>query len=191
MDSQLCRDFLQQFESFGFKVNWLLLKIGFEGWNNLPRIISSNTIIEYAEKCLEKGENKPDLLVRIIDSIDEYEFQNALDELSKEEKTDPYIQYRKLRAFVVFSIIETLPNDCFDALLELTELWVSLGMPEDCPLFIQGRNNIYTPKAFYTKSNYNTVLMKTKDWIEKEKREIIKEENHSFFQKSGKNRLIN
>jgi len=154
--------------------------MGYEGAKNLPSIISSNIIIQYAEKCLETCVSEIDLLVSLIDASDENDIHDLLEKLSINEKKDYQIQYRKLRVYMVFCTINKISKDYFDGLLELSELWISLGMPQDCPVFIQGYNNSFTPQDFYNKSTYDYIMTRTKEWINKEKMEIIAAEEEQM-----------
>ncbi len=52
--------------------------------------------------------------------------------------------------------------------MELTELWVQFGYPEDSPHIIQGRGNNISPTEYYTQSNYDKLYIKNKEWLEKE-----------------------
>ncbi|HAN20473.1 MAG TPA: hypothetical protein DCP51_02160 [Clostridiales bacterium] len=168
MESQLLNNIIQKLQAIGFKINWTLLKIGYEGQDFLPKLISSNAISQYTECLVETMESDYELIVQLISPEDEMEFCEILEKLARDENVEQSIQQRKLRVYVVLEALETLPNDYFNGLLELTDTWVSLGLPDDCPHVVQGRNNTYTPQEYYTQDVFNSLLEKNKQWVRDE-----------------------
>jgi hypothetical protein len=168
MEFQLCPNTIQQLKELGFNINWTLLRIGYEGQQFLPRLISSDNILQYAECLLESMDSGYELIAQLIDSNDEMEFHNVLEKLALAERVIPSIQQRKLRVYVVHETLKTLPEDYCNGLFELTDLWISLGLPDDCPHTIQGRNNSYTPQEYYTQDTFDLLLAKNKKWVKEE-----------------------
>ena len=168
MESQLCHNVIQKLQALGFKITWTLLKIGYEGQDFLPKLISSDAISQYAECLVETMESGYELIVQLISPADEMEFCQVLEKLAQAEKVQQSVQQRKLRVYVVLEALETLPNDYFNGLLELTDTWVSLGLPDDCPHVVQGRNNSYTPQEYYTQDMFDSLLAKNKQWAKAE-----------------------
>lgn len=173
MESQSCPNIIHKLQAFGFEINWTLLKIGYEGQGFLPKLISSDIISQHSESLVGKMESGYELIVQLIGPENELEVGQVLEKLSRQENADQSIQQRKLRVYVVLEALKTLPNDYFNGLLELTEIWVSLGLPDDCPHIVQGRNNAYTPQEYYTQDIFNDLLAKSKQWA-KEEIEYIK-----------------
>ncbi len=176
MEYKLCLDNLEQLVQFGFKINWTLLQIGYQGRDFIPRLFTKENIYMYAMKQLELTDN---ILIAMLvcTENDDYEFEMILEKLTKNENASQVIQLRKLRVLILFRHFTTLPNDYTDALIELTEIWVSLGMPDDCPHIIQGRNNSLSPAEYYTKEMYDILRKKNFDWLEKEISYIISQED--------------
>jgi hypothetical protein len=178
MESQLCLDVIQKLKLIGFSINWTLLKIGYEGETFLPPQLSINDICQYAENLIENMNFGYELIVGlIIAKEDKDDFIRILETLSKTECVDYSVQERKWRVYLVKNILDTLPVDYLNGLLELTELWVSLGLPEDCPNIIQSRNNSYTPQEYYTQSMYETNIIQNRQWIYDEIKSINLLEN--------------
>lgn len=168
MEFQSCHNTIEKLQDLGFKINWTLLKIGYEDHDFLPKLISADVIIRYAEDLIETMESKYELIVQLISSNDEWEFNEILDKLARGENVEEWIQYRKLRVFYIINTLDTLPDDYLNGLLELTEIWVSLGLPDDSPHVIQGRGNTYTPLEYYTQDVFISLLEKNKQWIKQE-----------------------
>lgn len=176
MEYQLSRNKIEQLKSLQFKINWTLLKIAHKGSGVIPPLLTIKDICQYAEKCLELMDSDYDLVAQLALEKNEYDFCDCLDKLVKSEAIDYQLQIRKWRVLLVFDQLQNLSKDYTEGLLELSELWVSLGLPADCPHIIQGRNNIYTPQDYYTTEMYNRIVGINKEWLEKETAFIIASE---------------
>lgn len=183
MESLLPADAVQELKTMGFSINWTLLKIGYEGDEFLPQLLSMDSVYQYAkERLIEGADLDEDLVVRLIIDVedgngDDYEFLRTLESLVEIECVSQLVQKRKWRAYLVEKGLSTLPNDYLNGLLDLASLWVSLGLPDDCPHIIQGRDNQYTPEAYYTQKTFNVLLEKNKQWL-KDEVENIKSLEH-------------
>jgi len=104
---------------------------------------------------------------------DDYEFAEILNQLSRHEQISTDLQRRKLRVLYVAENLKNLPEDYFEGLVELTEIWVSLGIPDDCPHVIQGRYNSLTLEEYYTRTMYDVLRKKNFDWLDEEIKNII------------------
>lgn len=178
MEYKLCPNNLNQLVQFGFKINWTLLQIGYFGDDFIPPQFTQKDIITYALEQLKTNNNNLTALLACTKN-DSYEFENILKKLAKNEGVSKEIQIRKLRALIVFRNIETMPDDYTEGLIKLTEIWVSLGLPDDCPHIIQGRNNSLSPDTYYTKEMYDTLKKKNFDWLDNEISYIIFKEHVS------------
>jgi hypothetical protein len=175
MVSQSSNNVISDLEEFGFKINWTLLKLGYEGNAYFPRIISATSISEYAQTVVETMETGYELIVRLISPETSTEFEDVLGRLSESEHVNQLLQVRKLRAYIVCHTIRALPSDYFRGLLELTELWISLHLPDDEPYphIIQGRNNTLTPQEYYTQQMYDRLLDRHRNWLKEEIASIL------------------
>lgn len=168
MEDQLPSNIISELKALDFRINWTLLKLGYEWQQFFPRVISAASISEYAESIIETMESDYELIVRLIRPEDQWEFEQVLERLAQAEKEDQTIQQRKLRAYIVLNTLNALPSDYFRGLLELTELWVSLDLPDDGPHTIQGRYNSYTPQEYYTQEMFDVLLEKHRRWLKDE-----------------------
>ena len=50
----------------------------------------------------------------------------------------------------------------------MTELWDSLGFPEDSPHIVQGVNNTLSPNEYYSQENYDELYRLNYEWFMKE-----------------------
>lgn len=178
MEYKLCPDNLEQLVQFGFKINWTLLRIGYQGYKLIPPLFTKEDICVYAMKQLELTDNSL-VAMLVCNENDSYEFEKTLENLASNENVNMEIQLRKLRVLILFRHFKTLPDDYTNGLIELTEAWISLGVPDDCPHIIQGCNNSLSPDAYYTKEMYDILKKKNFDWLNKEISYLISQENLS------------
>lgn len=154
-----------------FEINWTLIKIGYYGHDHIPPQISKQTVYDYGYQQLDIATNDYILLAQLVgDHDDDDIFTETISKLAKNDSSSNHLQLqlRKWRAYLVKTAIRNLPEDYFEGLLQLTELWVSLGLPDDCPHIIQGRNNTFTPEDYYTKVMYDLVLTTNINWLNEE-----------------------
>jgi hypothetical protein len=168
MESQFYHNVVQKLQNLGFRINWTLLKVGYEGQTFLPKLISFKEISQYSERLVETMESEYDLIAQLICPTDELEFLEILEKLARSENVDKTIQLRKLRILFVLEALEDLPVDYFNGLLALADLWITLGFPEDSPHDFQGRNNLYSPQEYYTREVFDSLLCKNKQWVKSE-----------------------
>lgn len=175
MENQSCHDNLKLLIRFGFQINWTLLLMGYRGHGFIPPILTQKDICMYAMEQLELTD---DYLVAILADSENNscEFDETLEKLSRYENVSTEIQLRKLRVLVLYREFKSLPDQYVDGLLALSEAWISLGMPDDCPHVFQGRNNSLSPDEYYTQSMYDYLKEKNFNWLDKEITYIITQE---------------
>lgn len=160
---------ITKLEEMGFKINWTLLKIGYQGLDFLPKVLTIGDICDYAINKLEFLEFDYELIAQLAGmENDQYELCEVLTKLTKSEKVETIYQIRKWTVLIVKQELEKLPIEYTDGLLKLSDLWVSLGLPDYCPHIIQGRNNKYTPQEYYTQDMYDRLVHENASWIEDE-----------------------
>lgn len=169
---------LQILKNMGFHISWLLVKIGYCGEKNIYPQLTKNEVADFASMMIEtaRKEDYEPLSMLIVGSESEREFIEAINSLSKGEITNLEIEYKKWRVFLVKQTLDKIDIDYTSGLLQLTELWISLGLPNDSPHIIQGRNNSMTPQEYYTKETFENILLRHKKWIAKEIQKICSEE---------------
>ena len=144
------------------------MKIGYEGQQFLPKLITAENISCYAESLVETMEFGCELIVQLIYPDDIREFSDALQKLAWYDNAEQSIQQRKLRVYLVKEALEELPKDYFKGLIELASLWGSLGFPHESPHVFQGVNNSYTPQEYYTQDVFDLLFAKNKQWVKDE-----------------------
>ena len=72
MEYKLCLDNLEQLVQFGFKINWTLLQIGYQGRDFIPRLFTKENIYMYAMKQLELTDNI--LIAMLVCTENDYNF---------------------------------------------------------------------------------------------------------------------
>ena len=155
---------MKDIKELNFKITWKLLYRGI-----LNNQLTTEDIVEYAMKQLEKGDDRMEICE--LSGLRDSEIDDILDilnDLANEENSQSEIEERKLRAAIVRNALNVKHDNCIDGLMELTELWVGLGYPKDYPHIFQGKDNNITPLDYYTDENYNYLYEKNRRWLEKE-----------------------
>jgi len=172
---------LEEIINIGFKINWKFIQIGYLGFEYIPQQIDKDDIKEYGYHLIEKMNDSFELIVQLLDELpNDYEFNEILKKLAQRENSKQELQTRKWIVYLTKKMIETidtLDDDFFEKLINITEFWVLLDQPENSPHIFQGVNNIISPEEYYTKDMYDLIIDKHKKWIEKEIKEIILLEN--------------
>jgi|GEM_PF-200187 len=169
---------IKELIDIGFDVNWKLIKIGYLGNSIIQPQLSKKDICDYGYWILENTDDNISLISQLIGEVsDDYEFNNILFKLSKTELVDVDIQIRKWIVYMLSNKLSSLSKDYFEGILEITEFWVSLGQPNNCPHIFQGVGNTITPEEYYTKEIYDMVILNHKNWLNKEIKDIILLEN--------------
>lgn len=159
---------INEFIKWKFNINCTLLKIGYYGEKNILSQLSKQEIYEYSKEILNEIDEEYDLIVQLISAYDDYEFSEILNKLAREENVDYDIQLRKWIVYLVNKELTNISKDYFEGLMQLTELWISLGLPVECPHIIQGKNNTISPEEYYTKETYELLLEKNIKWVNDE-----------------------
>lgn len=172
MEYQLCHK-LEEISEIGFKINWCFIKIGYLGYEYLQTQLTKQDICEYGYNILEKIESSYDLLTQLLgESSNDYVFEEILEKLAREERTDTTLQVRKWIVYLTKNMISNLREDYFENLLTITDFWVSLGIPQNTPHIFQAVNNKITPKEYYTKEMHDLIIDKHMQWIDNEIKQI-------------------
>ena len=155
---------IRDIRKLNFTITWRLLYRGI-----LKKQLKVEDVVEYAMEQLEKGDNRIQIceLAGFCDG-DLNDVLNILYELFNEENSQDEFEDRKLRAAIIRNILKVKNNNCIDGLMELTELWIGLGCPNDSPHIIQGKDNNITPIEYYTDDNYNYLYERNMKWLKKE-----------------------
>lgn len=162
----------------GFKINWNLIKIGYLGRGGVLPQISKEEVCNYGYYLIENNTSEKNLIIDLIDnSFDNIKFSEILCNLSNREYLNDNFQIKKWIVYLVKNLLENLPNDYFDGLLEITDFWISLDIDfKNCPHTFQGVNNNIIPEEYYTQEMYNKIINEHKEWLKSEILGIINNE---------------
>ena len=131
--------------------------------------LEGQDIINYASTKIEEGDESVDVVLLASSHIvNTEEINELLIKLSKSEKVDCDIEYRKWRVIYVLKHLPNIHDDYIQGLIELGDIWASLDFPDDSPHVFQGKNNSITPNEYYTQENYIRLLESHREWLEKE-----------------------
>lgn len=155
---------VQDFLELGLNISWRLLNICFS-----EHQMQAQEIIAFAYDLLEKGEDSA-LVCDLAGAYpnEEDRILALLEQLVEEENTQNDFEKKKLRVVLVKKVLNVKNHDCIQGLMDLSDLWGSLGYPNDSPHIIQGRDNNIEPVQYYTKENYDDLFAKNLSWVEKE-----------------------
>lgn len=159
---------LNEIKQLGLSVTWRLLYIGVQS-----KQIEADEVIEYAVKKLEEGNEQEEVYELAGAYAEEYEeICNVLWKLAEQEDTQNDIENRKIRAVIVDKALKVKNDNCINGLMDITDLWIGLGYPDDSPHVIQGMENGMSPSEYYTLDNYNFLYAKNVEWLRMELEEL-------------------
>lgn len=163
---------LKDFDQLNIDITWKLLYIGI-----IRKQIAPESVIEYAIKRLEDDEERIEICELAGTYADERdEVCELLWKLAEQDNSEDDMEERKIRAVIVYNVLKTKNSNFIDGLMELTDLWASLGFPNDSPHIVQGKGNSITPNEYYTENYYNVLYEKNREWLKSEV-EFLKNSN--------------
>ena len=145
----------------GIPVNWLTIKIGWDGPGNYTRLLSTADVIAYAGSLFEDDAEQPAEVLKLASAYDGEEglVDACIRKLASEEKSQPSLEIRKWRLVLLEDHLKTLGDDPLYGLMGLNEFWAGFGYPNDSPQIISD----------YTPENYQSALEAHGRWIDKER----------------------
>ncbi|MBQ3416105.1 MAG: DUF2247 family protein [Clostridia bacterium] len=173
---------IDDFKEKGLNISWKLIDIGFRGSEEFYGELSSNDVINYAISYLDNNFENIEYKL-LIESI-ACEYEEDIEQLNyyiqklveMEKNIDEKLEFRKWVYIYVYKNIHKNEN-YVQGLIDLTEMWGKLNFPHNSPHIIQGVNNKINPKEYYSLDNYNEILKKHFEWLNKELENIKKEES--------------
>lgn len=165
---------LKEIKELGLSITWRLLYLGVQS-----EYIETEEVIEYATEKLEEGSEREEICeLAGAYAEDHEEICNVLWKLTEQEETQNDIENRKIRAVIVSKVLKTKNGNCINGLMDITDLWIELGYPNDSPHIIQGKENCITPSEYYTMDNYNFLYTKNVEWLRKELEDLKNNKNN-------------
>lgn len=146
-----------------FTITWRLLCKGI-----LKKQLAVEDVVEYAIEQLEKGNDRMEICELAGGDSDTNDLLDIMYDLADEENSQDEFEDRKLRAVILSKYLKQKNSNCIDGLMELTDLWIELGCPNDSPHIIQGKDNQINPIEYYTDDNYNYLFEKNEKWLKNE-----------------------
>jgi hypothetical protein len=160
---------LDEFREYGFSITWRLINIGYRGSKIFKGELSSNDIIDFAIQKVMNGDKNPIVFALYCEyPQNNEEITKYIDKLTLHENAVFDIEFRKWRVLYVINHLPKPDTEFVVGLLELGDIWSVFDFPIDSPHAYQGRNNSLTPEQYYTQDNYNILLEKHEEWIDKE-----------------------
>lgn len=155
---------IKTIKQLGLFITWRLLHQAV-----CEKQLTEEDIIEYAIEKLEEGDDRNEICELAGAYNDEQDaIRNLLCKLARKENTQDSFEKRKIRAVIVYDVIKTKNDNYINGLMDLTDLWVGLGYPNDSPHIIQGRDNKIMPNEYYTIDNYDALYKRNVEWLKKE-----------------------
>lgn len=127
------------------------------------------SVIEYAISRIEAGDERIEVCELAGAYADEKEYiSDLLLKLGKNEEASYEFEKRKLRAILVKKVLQHKNDNYIDGLMELTDLWIDLGYPEDSPHILQGVGNDIEVNDYYSQDFYDFLYQKNVTWLDQE-----------------------
>ena len=168
---------LNYLKDIGFRISWKLISIGLLGKDEIPVLLTYDDVLEYLDSLLMDVNDQTNNIIRLICTKDDcVQFADILTRLANEDHSDPDIQKRKWRVYLVNNIIEHKNGDYMQGLLELMEFWISMGMPDDCPQIFPSSGRKEIVEDYFTQASYDLNLNKNREWLNREIQNIIMHE---------------
>ncbi len=132
------------------------------------------TVIEYAMNKIEEGDERIEIFELAGAYIGEKEYIcDLILRLGQNEESSLEFEKRKLRVILVKKVLEYKNDNYIDGLMDLTDLWIGLGYPQDSPHILQGIGNNIAIKDYYTQEYYDFLYQRNVTWLKNEVRSII------------------
>lgn len=155
--------FLNQAQLLGIPLSWELIRCAWDGTNELPRGVTVRVIQDFALAQTESASGNELRRLADLTSQDDYEeISKALYHLAPEISDRAQRAFRLMR---VHRVLDQLPSDPLEGLMELTSFWGSLEFPLDSPHIVQGRDNSIRPEEYFTQGFFREILDRHNEWV--------------------------
>lgn len=160
----------EKMQNSGSPLNWTTVLVGWQGPGKFPRQLSASEVASYAARMIELSPEQPEEVFQLASTSagEDDEIYRLIKKLSAQEDSDINIEARKWRFFLLKEAMKELGSDPIYGLLHLSEFWGKFDYPPDSPHEIQGRNNQYSPEAFYTDENFRRIIVSHQKWLNDE-----------------------
>lgn len=157
---------LEEFRKLNLSVTWTLIDTGYKGSEVFRDELSSDEVIDYAISLLSNDNYLEEVAELAGESAENTEEINRyIKTLSTYEKYDKDKEFEKWVICYVNKSIQKKYDNCIDGLMELGDIWLKLGIPQDSPHIFQGANNSISPQEYYTMQNYENLYQAHINWV--------------------------
>lgn len=158
---------LEDFKKLGLEITWTLIEIGLNGKDQFQPQLNSKDVIEYAVQklLLNSDESEDVILLAGTNSRDIQEVRELLRKLAKSENINSEGEFKKWEIVYILKLISNLSEDFIQGLLDIGDAWAIFDFPDDSPHIFQGKGNTITPKEYYTKKNFEYIIIQHKKWL--------------------------
>ena len=148
----------------GFRITWRVIAIGLFGEAYITPQLSKDDVYEYLDSLLTVPSAETDKIIKLIcERDDNIKTDQMITFFAELENADLELQLRKWRAYLLKRILDEGKEDFMRSLLDLTEFWVSLGMPNDSPHEYPTKNNV--EKEYFTEETFFKLKSKSENWL--------------------------
>ena len=176
---------LNLLKSIGFEISWKFIQIGLQGYYEIPKLLSYDEVYQYLLDNLSLDNVDTDNILSLISENDnQINFDKILNKLVEKDKSDIIIQVRKWKVYILKSFLDNPCSDYFQGILELIEYWTSVYGIKDAPIPFPDAQR-FPNELYFTQSNYDILINKTKSWINKEISNIINSETNMHIQQGS------
>lgn len=161
----------------GFKIPWKLISIGLWGCDEIPALLNREEVLDYIDILLTNAnyfnDQINDSIALFCEKEDSEKFDRLLKKIAGKDKSDAIIQKRKWRVFLLKTLLDSIGEDYFQGLLGLTQFWITMGSPSECPLVFPPSGDKKKIQEYFTKTSCDLYVEKSREWLSKEILAII------------------
>lgn len=169
IDNKKMMNKLTAIKNMGFTTPWKLINIGLHGADEIPVALTRDEVTDYLDGSLtEVNEQTDDIISLLCETDNETKFNALLDQLANRDPSDPMIQKRKWRAYMLKTLIDNISTDPLQAIIELMEFWVSMGIPDDCPQPFPDEGDKTAIQEYFTEASAEYLLNRNRLWLKEE-----------------------
>ena len=158
----------------GFSITWKLILVGLFGRDQISALLTCEEMFDYLDEKLNVIDEKTDDIILVICERDDIiRAKTVVQKLAKKEHSELSLQIRKWRAYILKDTLDNLNSDFLQAILQLMNFWVLMGMPKDCPQEFPLQNNKLSKKEYFTRKMLEIIISQNTEWLKNEVDDII------------------
>ena len=161
------------FKKLNFVITWKLIYIGLVGCDEIPALLTHQELKEHLYDEL-KNSNDDNYIIQLICEDNSENVVSLIKRRSEAENSKLFLQKQKWLVYMACDLVDHLPSDYLQGILQLLEFWYPIRNVIDCPFAFP--NDAIEVPDYFSEKNYNDLVAKTKNWIKMMCANLAKEE---------------